>query len=225
MLIKDILDDGAAVTLFTRPRRFGKNLNMSMLKSFFEIGTDEKLFDGLAISEEKELCDRHMGKYPVISISLKQVDGLNMEDARKQMRTVVSAEAEKFSFLKDSDKLGENDKEKLFNLIKNKCDLENSLLFLSAVLYKHYGRKVIILIDEYDVPLDKVYKQGYYDEMVMLIRNMFGAALKTNSCLEFAVLTGCLRISKESIFTGLNNFSVNGITEAAPIKNMKIIIK
>ncbi|MCD7776933.1 MAG: ATP-binding protein [Clostridiales bacterium] len=215
MLIKDILDDGAAVTLFTRPRRFGKSLNMSMLKSFFEIGTDERLFDGLAISEEKELCDKHMGKYPVISISLKQVDGLNMEDARKQMRTVVSAEAERFSFLKDSDKLGENDKEKLFNLIKNKGDLENNLLFLSAVLYKHYGRKVIILIDEYDVPLDKAYNQGYYDEMVMLIRNMFGAALKTNSCLEFAVLTGCLRISKESIFTGLNNFSVNGITEAA----------
>ncbi|MCD8216426.1 MAG: ATP-binding protein [Clostridiales bacterium] len=215
MLVRDILEDGAAVTLFTRPRRFGKSLNMSMLKSFFEIGTDAQLFDGLKISGEKELCGRHLGKYPVVSISLKAVEGLDFSAACRMMWEQICKEADRICMVLDVNKLGSADRENLLNLREKKGSLETALEKLSGILYKYYGKKTVILIDEYDVPLAKAYRQGYYDEMVMLIRNMFGSALKTNNYLEFAVLTGCLRVSKESIFTGLNNFSVNGITDAA----------
>ncbi|MDO5346894.1 MAG: AAA family ATPase, partial [Lachnospiraceae bacterium] len=215
-MIEQLLQSWGKVNLFTRPRRFGKTLNMSMLKSFFEIGTDQSLFDGLYISQKEELCEIHMGKYPVICLSLKGVDGLTFEDAKDNLIQVVGNEAERFSFLCDSEKLSENERDKYHALIalhegRYKMDgslFNFSLQILSQLLYKHYDRKVIILIDEYDVPLDKAFQHGYYKEMVLLIRGIFGQALKTNDYLQFAVLTGCLRVSKESIFTGLNNFKV-----------------
>lgn len=215
-LIEQLLDNWSKVTLFTRPRRFGKTLNMSMLRSFFELGTDKSLFDGLYISKNKELCEEHMGKYPVIFFSLKSVEGLKFENARYRIIEMIGREAQRYEFLAESDKLSENEKAQykaLIALDNGKYTMDDDILIsgiqmLSHLLYKHYGQKTVILIDEYDVPLDKAFENGYYKEMVSLIRGIFGMALKTNDSLQFAVLTGCLRISKESIFTGLNNFEV-----------------
>ena len=220
-LIRDLLNNWGEVNLFTRPRRFGKTLNMSMLKCFFEIGTDKTLFDGLAISQEAALCEEYMGKYPVIFISLKDVDGLRFEYARKRLIKKVGTEAERFRFLLNSDRLSVNEKEKYSALVAldkgqyvmDEEMLTSSLEVLSSLLCRHYGKKAILLIDEYDVPLDKAFQHGYYNEMVLLIRGLFGQVLKTNEFLQFAVLTGCLRVSKESIFTGLNNFDVNSIVD------------
>ena len=219
--IADLLRDWGEVNLFTRPRRFGKTLNMSMLKCFFEIGTDKSLFDGLKIAENKELCAEYQGQFPVIFISLKSVDGLTFEAAAAALRRLIGREASRFGFLLQSDQLDTDDK-KLYRALTavengtfSMADdvLADSLKTLSQLLAKHYGRKVVILIDEYDVPLDKAFQGGYYDEMVSLIRNLFGNALKTNDSLQFAVLTGCLRISKESIFTGLNNLNVMTVSD------------
>lgn len=221
-LIRDLLNNWGKVNLFTRPRRFGKTLNMSMLKNFFEIGADKTLFDGLTISKEMALCEEYLGKFPVIFISLKDVDGLRFEDARKRLIKKVGTEAERFRYLLDSNRLSVNEKEKYSALIAldkgqyvmDEAMLTSSLEVLSSLLCQHYERKVILLIDEYDVPLDKAFHHGYYEEMVSLIRGLFGQALKTNEFLQFAVLTGCLRVSKESIFTGLNNFKILSITDA-----------
>ena len=215
-LIEQLLENWSKVNLFTRPRRFGKTLNMSMLKNFFEIGTDRALFEGLFISDNKELCEKYMGKYPVIFLSMKGVDGLTFEAARYRLTELIGVEAERFAFLSESTKLTDNERKKydaIINLVNGKYSMDvdvliSSLQTLSQLLYKHYDQKVIILIDEYDVPLDKAFQHGYYQEIVSLIRGLFGQALKTNSFLQFAVLTGCLRVSKESIFTGLNNFKV-----------------
>ena len=219
--IKELLQNWGKVNLFTRPRRFGKSLNMSMLKNFFEIGNIPELFAGLKIMEEKELCEKYMGKFPVISISLKSVDGLKYEAAVAALRRVIGNEACRFDFLAESERLGQNDKGLYSGLTDVKDGkflmtddlLTDSLQTLSQLLEKHYGQKVILLLDEYDVPLDKAFQGGYYDEMVILIRNLLGNALKTNDSLYFAVLTGCLRISKESIFTGLNNLKIHTISD------------
>lgn len=224
LFIKELLQNWGEVNLFTRPRRFGKSLNMSMLKCFFETGSDPTLFSGLKIMEEKEICDQYMGKFPVISISLKGVDGRSFASASAALRTVIGDEALRFQFLLASKKLTDIEKGSYRQLIKVGTDsrgvydmtndiAETSLKTLSRLLHKHYGQKVILLIDEYDVPLDKAFQAGYYDEMVTLIRNLLGNALKTNDSLYFAVLTGCLRISKESIFTGLNNLKVHTISD------------
>ena len=220
-LIEQLLQGWGKVTLFTRPRRFGKTLNMSMLKSFFEIGTGKTLFDGLYISGNKELCDEYMGKYPVIFLSFKGVEGLTYDEAFDALVRVIGKEISRVSFLADSDKLTMLEREQYKGLtiiedgsfVFSKDKLISSLQLLSQLLYKHYGQKVVILIDEYDVPLDKAFQNGYYKEMVSLIRGLFGQALKTNEFLQFAVLTGCLRVSKESIFTGLNNFEINSIVD------------
>ena len=224
-LIADLLKNWGKVNLFTRPRRFGKSLNMSMLKTFFEIGCDKTLFQGLKISEEKELCEKYMGQFPVISVSLKGGEGRSFEFAREALKGVIGDEARRFSFLSNSENLSEKDKAAYERLVEISTEIGNGgiyamsenvlvsgLLTLSALLHKHYGKKVILLIDEYDVPLDKAFQYGYYEEMVSLIRNLLGNALKTNTSLYFAVLTGCLRISRESIFTGLNNLKVMSIT-------------
>lgn len=222
--IVELLQDGGKVNLFTRPRRFGKSLNMSLLKCFFEIGGDRTLFDGLSVSQEQNLCERYMGQFPVISISLKSVDGLNFEAASAALRTVIGNEAMRFQFLKKSDQLSEGEKDSYRRLIHveiqsdasyamTEATLVDSLKTLSRLLARHYGQKVILLIDQYDVPLEKAFQAGYYDKMISLIRNLFGNALKTNEDLYFAVLTGCLRISKESIFTGLNNLNVMSISD------------
>ena len=223
-VIGQLLEKWGKVNLFTRPRRFGKSLNMSMLKAFFEIGGDPALFEGLGISEKKELCEKYMGQFPVISISLKSVEGLSFTVAGDALKTVIGTEALRFSFLEESTVLSENDKKMyrqlttvgtsetgLFDMSMGV--LTSSLKTLALLLHKHYDKQVILLIDEYDVPLDKAFQYGYYDEMVSLLRNMFGNALKTNPDLYFAVLTGCLRISKESIFTGLNNLKVLTLTD------------
>ena len=216
-LIRELLENWGKVTLFTRPRRFGKTLNMSMLKCFFEIGCDKALFDGLEISQETQLCEEYQGKFPVISITLKGATGRTFDEAKNMLRRLIGKEAQRFQFLMESDKLTELEHQQYKALIymneKGIFDMEDevlkdSLLTLSQLLKKHYQQDVIILIDEYDVPLDKAYQSGYYDDMVDLIRSLFGNALKTNDSLYFAVLTGCLRISRESIFTGLNNFNV-----------------
>lgn len=220
-LIEQLLDSWGKVNLFTRPRRFGKTLNMSMLRYFFEIETDKTLFDGLHISQRSDLCDEYMGKFPVVSLTLKGVDGLTFEKAKNKLLKLVALEADRFDFLKSSDKLTDNEKQRYSALIRmqdgkyvmDEDTLESALQTLSELLYRHYGQKVIILIDEYDVPLDKAYQNGYYREMVAMIRSLFGEALKTNEFLQFAVLTGCLRVSKESIFTGLNNFKIFSITD------------
>ena len=217
-MIKDLLNSKSEVTLFTRPRRFGKSLNMDMLKTFFKEGTDTSLFDGLAISNEKELCEKYQGKYPVISFSLKDVGGMAFEDFIDGIKIIISRSAYPYKrLLLQSNHLDEDDKENArciaANKFKSMADIYSSLNMLSRLLYQHYGKKVIIIIDEYDVPLDKAYQSGFYDEMVKFIRLFFGSALKTNEYLEFAVLTGCLRVSKESIFTGLNNFKVMGISD------------
>lgn len=224
MFIAELLQNWGKVNLFTRPRRFGKSLNMSMLKCFFEIGSDPKLFGGLQIAQERELCEKYMGRFPVISISLKSVDGMNLEAASAALRTVIGNEAGRFRFLRESSALDDEDKNAYKRLINVEMDsyasysmsdstLRDSLKTLSQLLNKHYHRKVILLIDEYDVPLDKAFQGGYYDEMVSLIRNMLGNVLKTNDSLYFAVLTGCLRISKESIFAGLNNLNVMTVSD------------
>ena len=221
--IRDLLQESGKVTLFTRPRRFGKTLNMSMLKAFFEIGCSPEIFEGLEIFKETELCEKYMGKYPVLSITLKGVEEENFTDACSRLRSVLGKEALRFQFLLQSSKLTEYEKALYRQLILEAGDnkeifamsnaiLSESLQTLSGLLHKHYGQKAIILIDEYDVPLAKAFEAGYYDQMLLLIRSLFGQALKTNASLEFAVLTGCLRISKESVFTGLNNLKVFSLT-------------
>ena len=215
-LIRDLLNNWGKVNLFTRPRRFGKTLNMSMLKSFFEIGADETLFEGLQILQETELCEKYMGKYPVVFLTLKGVDGLTFEEAKGRLRSVIREEMYKLRFLLDSDKIPESEKCVLIRFLDEQEtdeDVKNSLKMLSSLLKQHYGQKVILLIDEYDVPLDKAFHNGYYKEMVSIIRGLFEHALKTNEYLQFAVVTGCLRISKESVFTGLNNFKVLSIVD------------
>ena len=215
-LIQQVLEKRSKVTLFTRPRRFGKSLNMSMLKNFFEIGTDAALFEGLHISKNTQMCEKYMGKYPVIAVSLKGVDAATYEEAFSALVDIINQIASQVQFLMDSTKLTDFDKTRfqgLFNENMNLKTLGSSLLWLSIFLEKHYNKKVVVLIDEYDVPLAKAHENGYYDKMVLLIRNMFGNVLKTNNSLAFAVLTGCLRIAKESIFTGLNNFKVYSITD------------
>lgn len=215
-LIEQLLTRWGEVNLFTRPRRFGKSLNMSMLQSFFEIGKDKTLFDGLRISDNQELCEKYQGKFPVVSVSLKGINGATYEEARRFLIKTINEEARRLSVLSDSTELDETDHE-LLTQLKKKEMTNDSLVYsireLTELLEKHYGRKVIVLIDEYDVPLAKANENGYYDEMVLLIRNLFENALKTNNSLKFAVLTGCLRIAKESIFTGLNNFKVYSITD------------
>ena len=215
-LIVDLLASWGKVNLFTRPRRFGKTLNMSMLKCFFEISGDKSIFDGLAVSQDKTLCEMYMGKYPVVFVSLKGVDGLTFEDAYERLRLVIRNEAFRLGVLRDSTAISTEEKSAYIRIIEEKdtsSDIVDSLKMLCTLLEKHYGQKVILLIDEYDVPLDKAYAHGYYDQMIDLIRAMFGAALKTNDSLFFAVLTGCLRVSKESIFTGLNNLKVHSISD------------
>ena len=213
-LIEQLLKGWGKVTLFTRPRRFGKTLNMSMLRSFFEIGTDKSLFDGLYISGNKVLCDEHMGKYPVIFLSFKGVDGLDFTTARRMLCAILKDELDRHYYLKTSDVLTDEDRILFTKMLHGQDDnIEDSIRMLSKLLYKHYDQKAVILIDEYDVPLDKAFQNGYYKEMVSLIRGLFGQALKTNEFLQFAVLTGCLRVSKESIFTGLNNFEINSIVD------------
>ena len=215
-LIEQLLTRWGEVNLFTRPRRFGKSLNMSMLQSFFEIGKDKTLFDGLRISDNQELCEKYQGKFPVVSVSLKGINGATYEEARRFLIKIINEEARRLSVLSDSTELDETDHE-LLTQLKKKEMTNDSLVYsireLTELLEKHYGSKVIVLIDEYDVPLAKANENGYYDEMVLLIRNLFENALKTNNSLKFAVLTGCLRIAKESIFTGLNNFKVYSITD------------
>ena len=218
-LIEQLFDSLGKVSLFTRPRRFGKTLNMSMLKSFFEIGTDPSLFDGLYISKNQDLCKQHLGQYPVIFLSLKGVEGLSFSEARRRCIQLIKREAERFYVLKDSQRLLDIDKIKYCQLLEMQDRPEevdiimSSIKTLSDLLYKQYGKKVVILIDEYDVPLDKAFQYGYYREMVYFIRGLLGEVLKTNDSLAFAVLTGCLRVSKESIITGLNNFKILSITD------------
>ena len=214
-LVEQLMQNWGEVNLFTRPRRFGKTLNMSMLRSFFEIGTDKSLFDGLYISQNKELCDMHMGKYPVISITLKGIEGMTFEEARNMLKIILKNEARRHYYLKNSDRLTDDDKKQYEQILLGTAEnTADSLRLLSQLLFLHYDKKVVILIDEYDVPLDKAFQNGYYSEMTSLIRGILGQALKTNDYLQFAVLTGCLRISKESIFTGLNNFKVLSIADA-----------
>lgn len=214
-LVEQLMQNWGEVNLFTRPRRFGKTLNMSMLRSFFEIGTDKSLFDGLYISRNKELCDMHMGKYPVISITLKGIEGMTFEEARNMLKIILKNEARRHYYLKNSDRLTDDDKQQYEQILLGTSEnTADSLRLLSQLLFLHYDKKVVILIDEYDVPLDKAFQNGYYSEMTSLIRGILGQALKTNDYLQFAVLTGCLRISKESIFTGLNNFKVLSIADA-----------
>ena len=214
-LISDLLGNIGKVNLFTRPRRFGKTLNMSMLQSFFEIGADEGMFEGLAINKDTKLCTNYMGKYPVIAISLKSVDRIKFEDAYKKLQDIIIEEASRFQFLLDSEKLSEYDKIPLKQILERKeeFDVSTSLKMLCTLLEKHYDQKVILLIDEYDVPLDKAYMYGFYEQMIDVIRSMLALALKSNDSLFFAVLTGCLRVSKESIFTGLNNLVVHSISD------------
>ena len=223
-LIKALLNDQSEVNLFTRPRRFGKSLNMNMLKYFFSEGCDSRLFEGLEISREKGLCEKYMGRSPVVSVTLKDIGALEYETAQAQLCWVIGQEALRFYFLLDSDRLSDVEKalyKQLVNVgapgeqgfVMTRDVLETSLLMLTHLLYKHYGQKVILLIDEYDVPLDKAQHFHYYDEMAALIRNLLGKALKSNESLQFAVLTGCLRVAKESIFTGLNNFRVMSVTD------------
>lgn len=222
-MLKDLLYRRSKVNLFTRPRRFGKSLNMSMLKCFLEIGCDKNLFDGLKISEDRELCEQYMGKFPVISISLKDVDGVDFKTARSLFCAVIGNEAMRFQFLLDDNTLSIREREQYKQIIHvdqsgresffmSDSVLMGGLKMLSGLLEKHYGQKVILLVDEYDVPLAKAHEHGYYNEMVLLLRNVLQQALKTNDSLYFAVLTGCLRVAKESIFTGLNNLKILSIT-------------
>ena len=223
-LIKELLDDWGEVNLFTRPRRFGKSLNMNMLKYFFGYGCDKTLFEGLTIAKERELCEKYMGKFPVISVTLKGAVADNFDGAQAMLRSIIGNEALRFDFLLSSDKLSLVEKAQYRQLTNIDASnrrgfdmpdevLADSLRILSGLLHKHYGQKVLLFIDEYDVPLDKAQQYGYYDEMVIFLRSLFGQALKTNDSLYFAVLTGCLRISRESIFTGFNNLKVMSVTD------------
>ena len=215
-LIKQLLNEHGLVNLFTRPRRFGKSLNMSMLKYFFEIGNDQAIFEGLEISKDKELCDQYQEKFPVISVSLKGAKAGNYEDAKKLMKYIVAAESRRLYDRMSEDKLNEKQKEQMNPLMSDNMkdtELMTALWILSSILKEYYGKKVIILIDEYDVPLDKAFENNYYNEMIILLRNMLEQSLKTNDNLYMAVLTGCLRIARESIFTGLNNFNIFSITD------------
>jgi hypothetical protein len=219
--IIELLENWGKVNLFTRPRRFGKSLNMSMLQTFFEIGCEKELFDGLKISDRDDLCEKYMGRFPVISISLKDVDGLNYKSAYNALKYIIGNEALRFEFLKKSEHLSEEQKAKYKALISIENGnfampedvVKSSLKTLCELLSLHYNNQVILLIDEYDVPLDKAFQAGYYDEMAALIRSLFSNVLKSNNSLHFAVMTGCLRVSKESIFTGLNNLNVMTITD------------
>ncbi len=216
-MIRDLLNSGSKVTLFTRPRCFGKSLNMDMLNHFFKTGAYNPLFDNLAISKETALCEKYQGKFPVISISLKDVDGRNFEDALFMMSETIQREIRKHQYLLQSNRLSDMDKEFLkpvFFPVLSENNQKTSMYLLSEMLFKYYGKKSIVLIDEYDVPLDNAYKNGYYDEMIKFMRSFFSSVFKTNEYLEFAVLTGCLRISRESIFTGLNNFKVRTISDS-----------
>ena len=215
-LIRDILKQPAKVTLFTRPRRFGKSLNMSMLEKFFSPESDKHIFDGLVITQEKELCEKHMGRYPLISVSLKGINAPSYDTAFKMLVMMINEAAEKVQYLRNSERLSEAEKgffEELLSRNMDEATAFGSLRLLSRLLYKHHGQPVIVLIDEYDVPLAKAFSNGYYEQMVFLIRNLFEQVLKTNDSLHFAILTGCMRISKESIFTGLNNLSVRSVTD------------
>lgn len=216
-LIRDLVNARGSVNLFTRPRRFGKSLNMNMLKSFFEVGADPALFEGLEILKETEICEQFMGRYPVISISLKDVEGIKFQTAYDMLGGIISEEARRFGFLMESKKLTQDDKKKLCCILEEEfekaANLHRSLRVLTELLYKHFEVPVIVLIDEYDVPLDKAYQDGFYAEMVRLIRSLFSQAFKTNPNLYFAVITGCLRIARESIFTGLNNFKVRTVSD------------
>lgn len=217
-LLEKLLETGGKVNLFTRPRRFGKSLNISMMKHFFDIGGTGNLFDGLYISAKQELCDQYMGQFPVISISLKGICGKDFEQAKALMTRMINEAAREMQYLLKSERLGEYDLELYRSLMSVRMDetaLVYSLRELTELLYRHYGKKVVVLIDEYDVPLAKANEQGYYEDMVRLLRNMFESVLKTNSNLQMAVMTGCLRVAKESIFTGLNNFRVYSITDAS----------
>ena len=221
-LIEQLMATGGKVILFTRPRRFGKTLNMSMLKAFLETGADVSLFEGLYIAENEALCDEYMGKYPVIFLSLKSVEGLNFEAAKYRITELIGREAQRFDFLLESDNLSDDEKlqyKAITGMQNGKFSMDEDILgssiqILSYLLCRHFGQKAVILIDEYDVPLDKAFENGYYQEMVSLIIGLFGMALKTNDSLAFAVLTGCLHITKESIFTGLNNFKVLSILDS-----------
>lgn len=221
-MISELLRSGGKVTLFTRPRRFGKSLNMSMLKNFFSLQGDKRIFNELQISRDKQVCEEYMGKFPVISISLKSVDGFAYRDAYEMLCATIGNEAMKFQYLMDSTKLTDREKEQYGLLIKggdripfemDEVTLSGSLKTLSLLLEKHHGKQTVLLIDEYDVPLSKASEHGYYKEMAMLIRKLFEQVLKTNESLKLAVLTGCMRISKESIFTGLNNFEVLSVAD------------
>ena len=215
-LLKQLLNEHGLVNLFTRPRRFGKSLNMSMLKYFFEIGNDQAIFEGLEISKDKELCDQYQGKFPVISVSLKGAKAGNYEDAKAMMKYIMAAESRRLYDRMSGDKLSEKQKEQMKSLMSDSMkdtELMTALWILSSILKEYYGKKVIILIDEYDVPLDKAFENNYYNEMIILLRNMLEQSLKTNDNLYMAVLTGCLRIARESIFTGLNNFNIFSITD------------
>ena len=216
--IEQLLKEYGKVSLFTRPRRFGKTLNMSMLKAFFEVGTDPALFKGLKILKNEEVCEQYMGRFPVVMVSLKNIDAVSYGEAQALTAKMLNREARRFQFLTESTKLTEVDRElygRLLDPDMDRREIVNGLQELTELLEKHYGRKVIVLIDEYDVPLDKAFQHGYYDEMVSLIRGMLGSVLKTNDSLQMGVLTGCLRITKESIFTGLNNFKVYSVAESA----------
>ena len=221
-MISELLRSGGKVTLFTRPRRFGKSLNMSMLKNFFSLQGDKRIFNELQISRDKQVCEEYMGKFPVISISLKSVDGFAYRNAYEMLCATIGNEAMKFQYLMDSTKLTDREKEQYGLLIKggdripfemDEVTLTGSLKTLSLLLEKHHGKQTVLLIDEYDVPLSKASEHGYYKEMAMLIRKLFEQVLKTNESLKLAVLTGCMRISKESIFTGLNNFEVLSVAD------------
>ena len=215
-LITELLEDWSKVNLFTRPRRFGKTLNMSMLRYFFETGTDKSIFDGLKVSENKEICDKYMGKYPVVFVTLKGVEGRTFESAYEMLGAIIRDEVSRHSYLLESNNIAEEDKRVLKNLLQgqdSQTEIKGSLRMLCNLLEKHYGQKVVLLIDEYDVPLDKAYYNGFYDQMIDIIRSMFNAALKTNDSLFLAVMTGCMRVSKESIFTGLNNLKVHTISD------------
>ncbi len=212
-MIKDLLNNWGSVNLFARPRRFGKSLNMSMLKHFFQIGTDKTMFDGLEISKETALCDEYMGKFPVISLSLKQVSGFDFETAQEEMWTIIKAEAERFDYLQESTRLNDRDKKSMMDLSMGKGNLKESLALMSRILCREHGQKAIILIDEYDVPLQKAEERGYYRQMIELISQMFGYGMKSNVNMKFAVVTGCLRIAKESIFTGFNNPKIHTIAD------------
>ncbi|MCL1809286.1 MAG: ATP-binding protein [Clostridiales bacterium] len=214
--IRDLLLNCGTVNLFTRPRRFGKTLNMTMLKAFFEAGADHRdIFYGLDIMKEQSICDRYMNRYPVVFLSLKSVQGRTFDDAMRRVASQVSYECDRLAFLEESQMIDQDnccDFTALKTQTATRQQLEDSLKFLSSMLKKHYGQKAILLVDEYDVPLDKAFHNGYYDDMVDFMRIFLGEAFKTNEALEFAVVTGCLRISKESIFTGVNNLKINTIT-------------